>query len=930
MVLARTILKMAIDGVTKKNKFRSMVTILSVAIGLATIAGVNIAVSDVTAFHFREFLEKSPADYVVSGQNLALTYNGTRLLDQLMAFDQIIALGSLLRKATIDFGGSLTTFINVSVKKPQLGYPDINSPMLIGITGDLFSEFKSLDVLVGNLEEIEAPSGLNQSQLLLRGVYNVFITEDMAANYRLNVGDRLNVTIRWRLGRDIQIHEKDFYISGILRPETLLISYFDHRYDNSIFLDLRYLQAFFNESVEMVSETWIKVNRSSLYSMSPDEALQEVNLLGNQIRGRIQVVGQLVFEEPIKLALEEYIEWLISRQIILTVFSLFPVVLSSYVMMTSAGLAIRVRAQEFSRWAARGMTKRGMISVILLESTFLAIFGIILGLVMSSYFSMIYQNVLPELFGEGTSVSDLFNILRFLAMPPIILVGLIVLTFLLSILPTLLPLSKIESLTITEAMKFSEARETVPSKWKQMFGFLTYFGSGGVSLAIAFSTTTTIDFSLRMLFLVIGALLIYLSIYRLFSWKFDAFLRLSDPYFRLSFGSLRDFARRFLYNKRHDAIRIMFFVGLAVGIIATTLIQANVERQLVLDYTEFQVGSDLYVELNRPLNLSEIAGLGSVEGIRAFTPDVRLYTFSGAGAFTLHALNASVLDVVFDLKSQYFYQNQPFQFGSVLGTENYSLIITETVMQSLGGVNQEIFLNFEANLHPFLVKGVIRTFPGIADFIKPDTLVGITNLETLNALNLTQSPFVTGIFIKLVDINDAIIQDVTNGIKEFFQTLNIIDLKITVLNDELNEALKSNLNLAFSSFLMVLSVFVVIQVFIASILLGLQIVQERQKTLGILRARGMSRLATAWFLIKLFFFPIMLSMVLGTAVGFFLASSFNNFRRDVFQYIQPTIQFPLAFPFVLLSLIVIFTISLAIPALIISLRPVTAALKASE
>ncbi len=930
MVLARTIVKMAIDGITRKNKFRSLVTILSVAIGLATIAGVNIAIEDVTAFHFREFLEESPADYVVFGQNLALTYNQTELLEQLQFFGQISAIGSLMRKASVTFGRSLLTTINVSVKKPQLGFPDINSPMLIGLTGELVSEFSALDIIIGSLEEIEAPQSLNQSQLLLRGIYNVFITDAMAASYRLNVGDRLNATIFWKIGNEEHTYTKEFHVSGILRANPLLISYFDQRYDNALFLDLRYLQALFNEPESMVTETWIKVNRTKLYLMAPDEALHEINLLSNQIRGRIQVIGSLVFEEPIKLALQDYIEWLTSRQLILTVFSLFPVVLSSYVMMTSAGLAIRVRAQEFSRWAARGMTKRGMITVILLESTVLAVLGIVLGLIFSSYFSVIYRNVLPDLFGGSTGTKSMLNLFRFLSLPPLVLIGLVVLTLVLSIIPTLVPLSKIESLTVTEAMRFSEARESVPKGWKQLFGFLVYFGSGGVALSIAFSSSTVIEFSIRMLILVIGAFLIYLSVYRIFSWKFDVFLRFSEFYFRMSFRGLSDFSKRFLYNKRHDAIRIMFFVGLAVGVIATTLLQANVERQLVLDYTEFQVGSDLRVEMNRPMNLSELSGLDAIAGVAAFTPDVRIYTFSGAGAFTLHALNASTIDIVFNLKPQYFFENQPFQFSEVLGRDNFSLIITDTVMQSLGGVNQELFLNFEGNLHPFVVKGIMRTFPGISDFIKQETLVGITNLDTINALNMTTNPFVADIYVKLSVTSLAQFQEVKDNIKAFFEEKGILDLRIIDLNEELNNALKSNINLSFSSFLMVLSVFIVIQVFIASILLGLQIVQERQKTLGILRARGMSRGATAWFLIKIFFFPIVLSVFLGTGVGLFLSSSFNSFRQDVFQYIQPTLQFPPVFPFVLLILIIVFTISLAIPALIISLKPVTSALKASE
>ncbi len=909
--------KTAVLG-TRKNRLRSIVMILSIAIGFSALVGVNLALQQVTAIHFSEFVNKTPADFVIMNQSPGKFVNQTFVEEELSYIENVFKAsffsGSYIQRLN---SGSPTdrdfTVLNFTVTNSKRETFNITDPMLLGLDNSLLENFSY--TVSGNIEGFKASD--NQT---------IWITEAVASLYNLNIGDEVTYTIITSSTVGPLYFNGTWRIGGIFTLDPQLIVGFDYsEHVNTFILPIQYMRTFFNASADAVTHIMLRVDRSIFSPQNPSYSYKLARAIYLGLDSRLGAFSdperRVFINDYLTINIKAYAQWLSFQQISLTLFSLFPLILSAYLMMTSATMSVRQRSRDFSVWLARGFKLSDLFRVVFIESIFFEVVGITLGFFLSPLLAGFFRWLLPNIFGgivQNRNPLQFFEITSIFKLSVQLILLLTFLTFFITLIPTLYPLYKFytETENITEGFKYIEVGEAEREglvKWAtRTTGFIII---GIILLSINFNPQVTLPFEWAVITLILGATLIYFGIYRIISWKIDWLMIISRPLFSIVLKGKAILAYRFISSRRQTLVRIMFLVGLSISLITVAMLQETAQRDLLRSITEYQVGAEYVVQFTAPISPYSLTDFQTIDIVQNVVYHETVTLKLGGTNFILNGLTlASALTVMY-LKSYYLKPN--IDVLSQIQSQNASILITKYVSDLyLLNIGSNITLSTGFELLELKVNGIITAFPGINI---EKTASGITDISTLRYFNLTTE--LRNIFFKAAP--NIKFSELQEKIRDYMTSKQIYNYHIISLADEVQKAFKQDSYLAISSFLSVLSNLIILQVVIAIILLGLQSVQERERTLGVLRARGFASKETVSFIVIMFSYPLLLSVIFGIIFGLALSLLLNTLRVSAFSFIRPTLSIPLHFYPLIIGISVLYELSILVPASQLSRKKIT-------
>ncbi|MFW9992338.1 MAG: FtsX-like permease family protein [Candidatus Odinarchaeota archaeon] len=464
---------------------------------------------------------------------------------------------------------------------------------------------------------------------LIAGEFNIglgkaVISESLAAEYSVQVGDRMSIFTWWlsRAGpywrfvpewQDIN-NTNIITITGIVADTS---KFFDEQLigglslgfniigregglltDFSAMPEMTYFQNFrfqwneggFGDQFDNI--VFVKSTKGILDLINPGSSIEKTRYLERESREDVYpITTAYVFRSPLRNALEEYRFWLSSARIFLTALSLPVILIGWYLLNFSFSHTFEERKREIAALKSRGLSNAQIWFIVLFEAFTLGVIGATAGILLGIILNAIMEvNVSFLVFNLSK-----FNFEFISAITPFTLIitaaAAIVIMIIVSILPVRsiinLPVDEITQAEVeigmTEYFTFNQFKTSVILT---VIGFLIIAGVFSSARIVASDFFIVIIAIIGLTAFIIGSLTFMASFARFLPLILEKLhIGLNSPHL---FLVARELSRR---SKKTTAAFLVLSLTLAFGIFTTLTIQ-NTTNYLMQE-SSFQVGSDI-------------------------------------------------------------------------------------------------------------------------------------------------------------------------------------------------------------------------------------------------------------------------------------------------------------------------------------------------
>jgi putative ABC transport system permease protein len=765
---------------------------------------------------------------------------------------------------------------------------------------NIYMDIYSFLDLSGNKKTLEkiAPYELISGTIEI-GDGNVVLTENLAKQYDLDIGERITLLLRGE-----ETYTRTYNISGIvIWKETQQVSTGPFPDLLMGFSDLNSLISYIQESefeFQTATELFIKMDRDKVIDPyareSTDIAIRKLTTRINSITVvKHDIVVNSMLEEP----LESYYDWFERYRLQMLAYSLPVVAVGFYLGIVGIDLSLGQKRRVFGIIKSRGANEKQIYLSLLFEALILGVIAGGVGLVLGVFVSRIFLNVIPGS-RDLAAGSDLLSFNISLGSIIIAMLFAIALMFFASIKPA----KRISRIPVIESMHHHSEAADERYYRPTLDIFLVFFA---VMAYIMVAEVNLAELDPARYGVVVTMLLIILYIISLFWLPFSPIIlmfsltrlltRGTDKVYRFFSRAVKPFAGELWYvihknmsrnPKRVSMVSIIIALALGFGIFMTTMIATTMYGMELRERA--MIGADLNVVTSK-VNQSFENDLELIQGVEDVLPVTWINgKVLGGGEYLersiiLFSAN-EYLDQI-EIYDYYFVEGSPNNALKAVG-EGDAIIVGESIAQLYSiGVGSHVRIkevhqanrpwnpsnDIELKNSIHTVAGIVRALPGLE--ITEDAMHywGGGIYMDYNSLNTSVSD-VEGKWRFLVNVekgHDS--KEVENAIYGNYSMsiTEIKNLKSTL--DNIRNDIPSNSVL----YIMLINIgFMIIIITVGLALILFISIRERKNEFATMMARGAESKHISVLIVGEAFSITMVGAAVGVFAGLFTAYTFNK------------------------------------------------------
>lgn len=671
----------------------------------------------------------------------------------------------------------------------------------------------------------------------------------------------------------------------------------------------------------------IKVDHTAL---STD--LDVLNSQISEISSKIEIFyPDLTVLNFLELTLAQVENQLVQMKLFLIYFALPGLLLGAFVFKYAIDLSIEERSREIGLLRTKGATRKQIAQVVGMESTILALSGMVVGIIVGYALSMLISISL------GAN-SDLFKPITSSSLYYSLGIGVI-------IAATAAVLSTKQLLTpkVVDSVKAKQSSNVV--FWKRLYVdfillalvgiiyLLNYFGFDLIPDVI----NTTYDF-LAPIFTWIGVSLALIRFFSTFLQKTSSTL---TTVYHLLFGDLEKIISRNIRFRPKKLSTIAILLTLAISFGLTLAIISDTYQQAAVTDANYTIGGDIRIQFPGTDYLDYNTSDFAIALLSEFSQEINAYTSLYISQIRFGRTTVSILGIevssflaVNSLDDYYFASKSvdaamqslltPTDgvfsnviFSSALADPT-STTTTTSPKGSGGGGSVPTTSTFTiGDVVPFTSSGeeiavtigdIANYFPAVSDITgrpEGDFPFAIANVDFLLNPSSTNTTLLTdaNASIALISVKDGVdIQALTEQINEWYSVTYASSSALLIANvaDEIADyqlTINSLLGLTSMEYILVLVIsFLGMQIFLASA------IYERKKEFGTYFALGASERSIRKIIFGEISAVVLFSVVAGTLLSFLISVMYLGFLSDLLILELFSISLPLINMSILLAL----------------------------
>ena len=384
--------------------------------------------------------------------------------------------------------------------------------------------------------------------------------------------------------------------------------------------------------------------------------------------------------------------------------------------------------------------------------------------------------------------------------------------------------------------------------------------------------------------------------------------------------------------RRASNLGVLISLALASGLFVSVTMESTMavqHNQVMFDY-----GSDIRVEgqwygsdmsPGRQLNISELASLKSIPGVRASLPyqilTVQPYPYTAGTQIRAAVIDCSEYADIVKLSDGYFAGGRSSMLAD-LGTNGTALVTTRVLATYYLEIGERLMLDFfyyhwdngvltrVDNKFPLTIIGAVTGLPGLSS---ADLVVDEGSMSWLTSQDISGAPFLANSFIALSKGADP--QAVGALAKSVFVHAGL-EPRISIAADGI-AAIKQERG--FGAMQGFLYMEYVLSVAIMSVGVGLLVfvsVEDRERELACTMARGLSGSQMRRMLMGESFTLMVLGLVVGVSVGLTASYLFNTMPTSSATLVPKTMEFTV----ISLAMLLVSVSSLILSSLLATAR----------